>query len=57
MRRKHRGTVDATGQLNPTEMAAMVRAFVDKSLTEAAVLATPPPDVSMWQGSDEKKEL
>ena len=57
LRRKHRGTVDATGQLNPTEMAAMVRAFVDKSLTEAAVLATPPPDVSMWRGSDEKKEL
>jgi hypothetical protein len=38
-------------------MAAVVRAFVDKSLTEAAVLATPPPDVKIWRGPDEKKEL
>jgi hypothetical protein len=51
LRRKHRGMVD------PAEMAAVVRAFVDKSLTEAAVLATPPPDVKIWRGPDEKKEL
>lgn len=51
LRRKHRGRVD------PAEMAAVVRAFVDKSLTEAAVLATPPPDVKIWRGPDEKKEL